>query len=151
VACCGCGLLRGVRLRVVVEYIEEHLEAGLTWEQLAAVARLSAYHFVWQFKTAAGLRRTSTGRHRAPRPAGGVTPGQFWIPARIAKQTASPAKKRQSDPLTIPHEPGGAEWLHHRMPKTQLTFKSGRTRGYLRAAPNAFLRRRDCHDHAHQQ
>jgi AraC-like DNA-binding protein len=55
VACCGCGLLRGVRLLVVVEYIEEHLEAGLTLEQLAAVARLSAYHFVWQFKAATGL------------------------------------------------------------------------------------------------
>jgi AraC family transcriptional regulator len=55
VACCGCGLLRGVRLPVVVEYIEEHLEAGLTLEQLAAVARVSPFHFARQFKKATGL------------------------------------------------------------------------------------------------
>jgi hypothetical protein len=32
----------------------------------------------------------------------GVTPGQFRVPARTAEQVASPAKKLQSEPLTIP-------------------------------------------------
>jgi AraC family transcriptional regulator len=49
------GTLPRGRLRAVVEYIEEHLDAGLTVEQLAAVAHLSAYHFARQFKTATGL------------------------------------------------------------------------------------------------
>ena len=43
------------RLRAVVEYIEEHLGAGPTLEQLAAVAGLSVYHFARQFKVATGL------------------------------------------------------------------------------------------------
>jgi AraC family transcriptional regulator len=49
------GTLPRGRLRAVVEYIEEHLDAGPTLEQLAAVARLSAYHFARQFKAATGL------------------------------------------------------------------------------------------------
>jgi AraC family transcriptional regulator len=49
------GVLPQGRLRAVVEYIEERLDAGLTVEQLAAVARLSPYHFARQFKTATGL------------------------------------------------------------------------------------------------
>jgi len=49
------GALPQGRLRAVVEYIEEHLEAGPTLEQLAAVARLSPYHFTRQFKAATGL------------------------------------------------------------------------------------------------
>ena len=43
------------RLRAVVEYIEEHLDAGPTLEQMAAVARLSTNYFAWQFKRATGL------------------------------------------------------------------------------------------------
>ena len=43
------------RLRAVVEYIEEHLAAGLTLGQMAAVARLSPYYFARQFKRATGL------------------------------------------------------------------------------------------------
>ncbi|HJZ92228.1 MAG TPA: AraC family transcriptional regulator [Gemmataceae bacterium] len=43
------------RLRVVVEYIEDHLAAGPSLEQMAAVARLSTYHFAHQFKRATGL------------------------------------------------------------------------------------------------
>jgi AraC family transcriptional regulator len=39
----------------VVEYIEEHLDADPSLEQLAAVARLSPYHFARQFKAATGL------------------------------------------------------------------------------------------------
>jgi AraC family transcriptional regulator len=39
----------------VVEYIEGHLDAGVTLEQLAAVARLSPYHFARQFKRATGM------------------------------------------------------------------------------------------------
>jgi AraC family transcriptional regulator len=49
------GALPRGRLRAVVEYIEEHLDASPTLEQLAAVARLSPYHFARQFKTATGL------------------------------------------------------------------------------------------------
>src|ERR1700720_1903517 len=49
------GALPRGRLRAVVEYIEENLDASPTLEQLAAVARLSVYHFERQFKAAAGL------------------------------------------------------------------------------------------------
>jgi AraC family transcriptional regulator len=49
------GTLPRGRLRAVVEYIEENLDAGPTLEQMAAVARLSAYHFARQFKQATGL------------------------------------------------------------------------------------------------
>ena len=49
------GALPRGRLRAVVEYIEEHLGGAPTLEQLAAVARLSPYHFARQFKTATGL------------------------------------------------------------------------------------------------
>ena len=49
------GVLPRGRLRAVVEYIEEHLDASPTLEQMAAVARLSAYHFARQFKAATGL------------------------------------------------------------------------------------------------
>ena len=49
------GTLPRGRLRAVVEYIEGHLEAGPSLGQLAAVARLSPYHFARQFKRATGL------------------------------------------------------------------------------------------------
>jgi AraC family transcriptional regulator len=49
------GALSRPRLRAVVEYIEEHLGAGPTLAQMAAVARLSVYHFARQFKAATGL------------------------------------------------------------------------------------------------
>ena len=49
------GALPQRRLRAAVEYIEEHLDAGLTLEQMAAAAHLSPYHFARQFKTATGL------------------------------------------------------------------------------------------------
>jgi AraC family transcriptional regulator len=49
------GTLPRGRLRAVVEYIEEHLDASPTLEQMAAVACLSAYHFARQFKAATGL------------------------------------------------------------------------------------------------
>jgi AraC family transcriptional regulator len=49
------GVLPRGRLRAVVEYIEEHLDASPTLEQMAAVARLSPYHFARQFKAATGL------------------------------------------------------------------------------------------------
>jgi AraC family transcriptional regulator len=49
------GALPRRRLRAVVEYVEEHLEAGLTLEQMAAVAHLSVYHFARQFRAATGL------------------------------------------------------------------------------------------------
>ena len=43
------------RLRAVVEHIEEHLDAGPTLEQMAAIARISPNYFAWQFKRATGL------------------------------------------------------------------------------------------------
>jgi AraC family transcriptional regulator len=43
------------RLRAVAEYIEGHLDASPTLGQMAAVARLSPYHFARQFKAATGL------------------------------------------------------------------------------------------------
>jgi AraC family transcriptional regulator len=49
------GTLPRARLRAVFEYIEEHLDAGPTLAQLAAIARLSPNYFVWQFKRATGL------------------------------------------------------------------------------------------------
>jgi AraC family transcriptional regulator len=49
------GALPRARLRAVTEHIEEHLDAGLTLERLAAAARLSVYHFARQFKAATGL------------------------------------------------------------------------------------------------
>jgi AraC family transcriptional regulator len=49
------GRLPRARLRTVVEYVEGHLDAGLSLGQMAAVARLSAYHFARQFKAATGL------------------------------------------------------------------------------------------------
>jgi AraC family transcriptional regulator len=49
------GVLPRGRLRTVVEYVEDHLAAGLTLGRMAAVARLSAYHFARQFKAATGL------------------------------------------------------------------------------------------------
>jgi AraC-like DNA-binding protein len=49
------GALSPGRLRAVVEYVEEHLDAGPSLEQLAAAAHLSVYHFARQFKAATGL------------------------------------------------------------------------------------------------
>jgi AraC family transcriptional regulator len=49
------GTLPRAKLRAVVEYIEEHLNAGPTLEHMAAIARLSPYHFARQFKRATGL------------------------------------------------------------------------------------------------
>jgi len=43
------------RLRAVVEYIEEHLDASPTLEQMAAVAHVNPHHFARQFKAATGL------------------------------------------------------------------------------------------------
>jgi AraC family transcriptional regulator len=43
------------RLRAVAAYIEEHLDAGPTLEQIAALARLSPYYFASQFRRATGL------------------------------------------------------------------------------------------------
>src|SRR5262249_25629019 len=49
------GTLPRARLHAVVEYIEEHLDAGPTLEQMAAVARLSPNYFVSQFTRPTGL------------------------------------------------------------------------------------------------
>jgi AraC family transcriptional regulator len=39
----------------VVEYVEGHLDAGVSLDEMAAAAHLSAYHFARQFKAATGL------------------------------------------------------------------------------------------------
>jgi AraC family transcriptional regulator len=49
------GALPRARLRAVVEYVEGHLDSGPTLGQMAAVARVSPYHFARQFKQATGL------------------------------------------------------------------------------------------------
>jgi AraC family transcriptional regulator len=49
------GALPRGRLRAVVEYIEEYLDACPTLAQMAAVVRLNPYHFARQFKAATGL------------------------------------------------------------------------------------------------
>jgi AraC family transcriptional regulator len=49
------GALPRGRLRAIVEYIEENIDANPSLEQMAAVARLSVYHFARQFKAATGL------------------------------------------------------------------------------------------------
>ncbi|MBA4182173.1 MAG: AraC family transcriptional regulator [Anaerolinea sp.] len=49
------GVLPRWRLRAVLEYIEEHLDAAPTLAEIAAVAGLNPYHFARQFKTATGL------------------------------------------------------------------------------------------------
>ena len=49
------GTLPRAKLRAVAEYIEEHLDAAPSLQELAAVARLSVYHFARQFKRATGL------------------------------------------------------------------------------------------------
>src|SRR5262249_56317116 len=59
------------RLRTVVEFIEEHLDARPTLEQMAALVRLNPYHFARQFRAATGLpphqyviaRRVERARH----------------------------------------------------------------------------------------
>jgi AraC family transcriptional regulator len=43
------------KVRAVFEYIEEHLDAGPTLGEMAAITRLSAYHFARQFKATTGL------------------------------------------------------------------------------------------------
>jgi AraC family transcriptional regulator len=65
------GALPRGRLRAVLEFIEEHLSANPTLEQIAATAGLSVYHFARQFKAATGLpphqyviaRRVERARH----------------------------------------------------------------------------------------
>jgi AraC family transcriptional regulator len=49
------GALPRGRLRVVVEYIEEHLDGCPTLAEMAAVVGLNPYHFARQFKAATGL------------------------------------------------------------------------------------------------
>jgi AraC family transcriptional regulator len=49
------GTLPRAKLRAVVEYVEDHLDASQTLEQMAAITRLSVYHFARQFRRATGL------------------------------------------------------------------------------------------------
>jgi AraC family transcriptional regulator len=49
------GRLSRHKLRVVIDYIYEHLDADLSLDQLAAVVRMSPYHFARLFKSSTGL------------------------------------------------------------------------------------------------
>jgi AraC family transcriptional regulator len=49
------GALPRAKLRAVVEYVEEHLDASPSLERMAAIARLSPTYFASQFKRATGL------------------------------------------------------------------------------------------------
>jgi AraC family transcriptional regulator len=49
------GVLPGHKLRAVIEYIHEHLDAELSLDHLAAVAHVSPYHFARLFKHSTGL------------------------------------------------------------------------------------------------
>jgi AraC family transcriptional regulator len=49
------GTLPRAKLRAVVEYIEGHLDVGPSLAEMAALARLSPYHFARQFRAATGL------------------------------------------------------------------------------------------------
>jgi AraC family transcriptional regulator len=49
------GALPRGKLRDVLEYVEEHLDASLTLGQMAAAAHLSACHFARRFRAATGL------------------------------------------------------------------------------------------------
>ena len=49
------GTLPRARLRAVLEYVEEHLDANPTLEEMAALARLSPNYFASQFRRATGL------------------------------------------------------------------------------------------------
>src|SRR4029077_20126462 len=49
------GTLPRGRLRAVLEYIEEHLDAAPTLTEIAATAGLNPYHFARQFKAAIGF------------------------------------------------------------------------------------------------
>jgi AraC family transcriptional regulator len=49
------GTLSRAKLHAVVEYIEEHLDACPSLDQMAAIARLNSYHFARQFKAATGM------------------------------------------------------------------------------------------------
>jgi AraC family transcriptional regulator len=68
---CRDGALPRGRLRAVLEYIEEHLDASPSLGRMAEVAGLSPYHFARQFRTATGLpphryviaRRVERARH----------------------------------------------------------------------------------------
>jgi AraC-like DNA-binding protein len=51
----GRNELSRAKLRAVLEYVEEHLHAGPTLEQMATVARLSPTYFASQFKRTTGL------------------------------------------------------------------------------------------------
>jgi AraC family transcriptional regulator len=49
------GVLSRHKLRTVIEYIHEHLDAELSLDHLAAVAHVSPYHFARLFKHSTGL------------------------------------------------------------------------------------------------
>jgi AraC family transcriptional regulator len=97
------GALPRGRLSAVVEYIEEHLDTGPTLEQLAAVARLSPYHFA----AVQGGHRAAPAPvgHRPPRRAGAAAPATKTVTSRWQRSPRTPASwTRASSPsLQAPH------------------------------------------------
>jgi AraC family transcriptional regulator len=49
------GVLPKHKLRAVIDYVHEHLDAELSLDHLAAVAHVSPYHFARLFKNSTGL------------------------------------------------------------------------------------------------
>ena len=49
------GGLSPMQLRLVIDYIHDHLDQELSLEELAAIAQLSAYHFCRSFKRSTGF------------------------------------------------------------------------------------------------
>ena len=49
------GTLPRAKLRTIVEYVEDHLDASPTLKEMAALVRLSTYYFARQFRRATGL------------------------------------------------------------------------------------------------
>jgi AraC family transcriptional regulator len=49
------GGLSATQLRLVIDYINDHLDQELSLEELAAIAQLSSYHFCRSFKRSKGL------------------------------------------------------------------------------------------------
>ena len=93
------GTLPRARLRAVVEYIEEHLDAGPTLEQMAAVARLSPYHFARQFKAATGLPPHQYVIARRVERAKQLLQAEATSPWRRSPRTPA-SRTRASSPIT---------------------------------------------------
>ena len=105
------------RLRAVVEYIEEHLDIGMSLEQMATVASLSAYHFARQFKAATGL-----------------PPHQFVIARRVERAKHLLERGDDSSLAQVAARAGfsdQSQFSHHFKRLVGITPRQFRTRGRI--------------------